>query len=143
MSMPDREKRQMSLQDDCCRRIPTASRSSAFILFLIIVLASWPIAAAAQTTTYVPADQPTIQAGINAAQNGNTVFVAPGTYSENIDFHEKTMTVTSGASAYSSAQVTIAGRDDGAVVTFETGETAAAVLNGFVLTNGHTSVGSS
>lgn len=38
------------------------------------------------TTINVPADQPTIQAGINAAQDYDTVLVAPGTYTENVVF---------------------------------------------------------
>jgi len=43
----------------------------------------------------VPADQPTIQEGINAASNGDTVLVAEGIYYENIDFKSKAITVAS------------------------------------------------
>ncbi len=38
---------------------------------------------------------PPVQSGINAAVNGDTVLVAPGTYNENIDFLGKAITVIS------------------------------------------------
>ncbi len=37
----------------------------------------------------VPGDQPTIQAGIIAAMNGDEIVVAPGTYFETINFNGK------------------------------------------------------
>jgi len=47
------------------------------------------------TIIQVPGGQPTIQAGINASVNGDTVLVAPGTYQENIHFRKKGITVAS------------------------------------------------
>ncbi len=44
---------------------------------------------------HVPGDQPTIQAGINAAQNGDMVLVAEGTYYENVLIENKTVTLAS------------------------------------------------
>ena len=90
--------------------------------------------ALAQVTINVPSDQPTIQAGINAASNGDTVLVAPGTYKENIDFKGKGITVTSGATSYAGAAATvITAASYGSLVNLTTNEPSTAVLNGFTI----------
>ena len=83
---------------------------------------------------HVPADQPTIQAGINAASNGDTVLVSAGTYYEQINFNGKAIVVRS----QSGNKVTIIDGIDlpGPVVTFGTGETTSSVLQGFTIQNG-------
>ena len=85
------------------------------------------------STINVPADQPTIQAGINAANTGDTVLVAPGTYVENINFSGKAITVTSSAGA---ATTIVDGSKVAPVVTFSSGEGSSSVLKGFTLQNG-------
>ena len=59
-------------------------------------------AACAQKTINVPSDQPTIQAGVNAANAGDTVLVQPGTYQENVVIN-KAITLTSSACAGNNA----------------------------------------
>ena len=85
------------------------------------------------STIHVPADQPTIQAGINAAQAGDTVLVAPGTYTENINFMGKAITVTSSGGPKATI---IDGNAAAPVAAFTTSEGPNSVLSRFTLRNG-------
>ena len=105
---------------------------SALILLVISTLSACPAFAA---TIYVPADQPTIQAGIDAAVDLDLVFVASGTYFEKIDFQGKTITVQSEAGS-SATTISLSGCEY--VVRFASGETQEAVLDGFTIMNGYT-----
>jgi parallel beta-helix repeat protein len=95
-------------------------------------IAAWTLGAAA-ADIHVPGDQPTIQRGIDAANPGDRVLVAPGTYAEHIDFMGKDIAVQSTDGA---AVTTIDGTYSGIVVTFIHGEGPSAVLRGFTITRG-------
>lgn len=96
----------------------------------LTALAGW---ARAGAVLQVPADYPTIQAAINAATNGDTVLVAPGTYLEHLDFSGKAITVESEAGP--SATIVDGGGTD-TVVRIQSGEGPASVLRGFTIRNG-------
>lgn len=85
----------------------------------------------------------TIQYGINNANDGDTVLVYPGTYTENINFKGKNITVSSLFAIDEDknyiSQTVINGGRNGRVVTFENGEDSTAVLSGFTITNGYVS----
>lgn len=102
------------------------------IAILFSLLLALPMTSIA-TTINIPADQPTIQAGINAAVNGDTILVAPGTYVENIQFLGKAITVQSSAGA---TLTVIDGGQNGTVVRFLANEVETSVLDGFTITNG-------
>ncbi|MCA9319504.1 MAG: hypothetical protein KDB53_02155, partial [Planctomycetes bacterium] len=102
----------------------------------IMALAILSIASASgQTTRLVGAGQPytTIQAAIVASQPGDTVLVAPGTYSERIDFGGRDIRVRS--SGGPAVTIIAAGRS-GTVVELLSGESSLAVLEGFTITGG-------
>jgi parallel beta-helix repeat protein len=102
-----------------------------WLAFPLFALAVVPCTLA--STINVPKDQPTIQAGINAANNGDTVLVAPGKYVENINFNGKTIKVTS---AKGPKVTVIDGNAAGPVAVFMTNDGAGSVLSGFTLQNG-------
>ena len=88
---------------------------------------------------HVPADQPTIQSGIDAAENGDTVLVADGIYrgegNVNIDFKGKEITVKSQNGA--KATIIDCGKEsETRGFTFHNEETNDSVLDGFTIRNG-------
>ena len=89
-------------------------------------------------TYYVPDDYATIQAAINDVSAGSTIIVRPGTYYENIDFIGKDINVVSEKGPFLTV---IDGSQAGSVVTFNSGESLSAVLDGFTVTNGLASLG--
>ncbi len=94
---------------------------------------------------HIPADQPSIQSGINLAADGDTVLVAEGTYFENINFLGKAITVASlfiqdGDTSHISRTIIdgsqSASPDTASVVTLWSGEDTTSVLMGFTITGG-------
>ena len=92
------------------------------------------------TIINIPADQPTIQAGIDVSFDGDTVLVQPNTYVENINYNGKNITVASlyiitQDTAYISNTI-IDGSQNDIVARFENNEDYNATLDGFTIRNG-------
>ena len=106
-------------------------------LFIVLLFMFSPLTFAAMIN--VPADNLTIQAGIDAAQNGDTVLVADGIYkgegNVNIDFKGKSITVKS----RNGAEATIIDCEEKLETRgfiFKNSETDTSVLDGFTIKNG-------
>ncbi len=83
---------------------------------------------------HVPRDFPTIMKALGAAQDGDTIIVAPGTYNESIDFLGKTVQLRSS----DGPEVTVIDATglDTSVVTVTSGEGPGTTLRGFTITGG-------
>src|SRR5262245_61047831 len=95
--------------------------------------AAAPGVALAASTLQVPSAYPTIQAAIDAAVDGDTVLVAPGTFRERIDFLHKDITVESSGGR---DVTTIDAGGLGAVVKMATDPGETPTLRGFTITGG-------
>jgi len=86
---------------------------------------------------HVPGTYPTIQAGINASQNGDTVLVAPGTYTgpgnRNLSFGGRSILLTSAAGP---SLTTINCQELGRALFLHENEDTNAVVRGFTLARG-------
>jgi len=82
----------------------------------------------------VPTNQPTIQAGIEAAADGDTVSVLPGVYAENINFLGKAVRVIA-AGAVTDVVLEPAAAT-APIVSADSGEGAGAAIKGFTIRNG-------
>jgi parallel beta-helix repeat protein len=99
-----------------------------FWVFVSVAIVAWPIAA---KEIKVPQDFPTIQAAVDAADEGDTITVAPGLYQENVVIAKRLTLQGVGAD-----QVTIAAADPSRptlVVRLAQG----VIVQGFTITGGY------
>ena len=110
------------------------------IIILTMVFIIFTIMSAWATIIIIPEDYQTIQEGIDVSNNGDTVLVKPDIYFENINFDGHNITVgslflTTGDTLHIPVTI-IDGNYDGTVVTFESGESRAAIIIGFTIQGG-------
>jgi hypothetical protein len=110
------------------------------ILFTVIICLS-----ASATIINIPDDYPTIQEGIDASTDGDTVLVQPGEYVENINFNGHNIVLgslflTTGDNTYIDETI-INGMGNGPVVTLISNEDILTSIIGFSITYGSSNLG--
>jgi hypothetical protein len=95
---------------------------------------------------HVPGDYPTIQQGINASVQGDTVLVAPGEYHENLNLNGKNIVLCSDYALtgnLNDVMTTIINGDSpvhpdtASCILIVSGEDSTAVVEGFTITGGN------
>lgn len=109
------------------------------LLYVLVTCAFMFTPVARAAIINVPTDFVAIQAAINAANNGDIIVVAPGTYPESIDFLGKGITLRS--SGGPAVTVIDGSASSGSVVRCVNGEGPDSVLQGFTITGGNAGVG--
>jgi parallel beta-helix repeat protein len=105
-------------------------------LFVVLFILLSSVASA--TILHVPGDYSHIQTAITFSDNGDTVLVADGIYTENIDFSGKSILVKS---QNGPTYTTIEMNSSAPVVTFNHGEGRGSILRGFTLSGDSTFYG--
>ena len=130
-------------------RRPAALLAAIALTIAGVTLPSTPVHAAG-TVIRVPADQPTVQAAVSAASSGDTILIAPGTYTGGVWVQDKVLTFaswyqTTGDPAYIDQTVLsgyvanacggASGCAGNAVLEFGS-RSAGSVVNGLTIANG-------
>ena len=87
----------------------------------------------------VPGDQPTIQAAINAAVNGDEILIAPGTYNQGLSLSNKAITLRGSGGA---AVTILEGPSPNSKIISVSNAEADTVLDGLTFTNAGEGFGS-
>lgn len=112
----------------------------SLLCFLLAIFLGWAGSLEARVI-HVPSESPSIQSGIDAAEDGDSVVVDPGKYTEfEIDFLGKAITVmgTDPEDPAVVAATIVDANSLGRVFYFHSGESSTSILTGLTITGGHT-----
>jgi predicted outer membrane repeat protein len=112
-----------------------------FTILIPVALMVGSVSMLQANTILVPSQQPTIQAGIDAAVDGDTVLVADGTYTgdgnRDIDFFGKAIVVMSENGPSNCIIDCDGSEEDGHRGFYFHGEDSNSVVQSFTITNGY------